>query len=248
MTAYSQSPQSAPRHCSVGWTWRSITLPILCKQRSLLDPPAARQQVTDVMSALLAQHPELRQAFHGMWIHADVGNGSLFALDLPMSGTPGFTAVKRIFCARLSWFDSQLPDPDVIPFECRQLLPDSYRCSCAACCPAGEFCWPSDCCCFLQGRVRVVIRAACEQSVCHGPVRGLPHGSLDSRHCWPDSWSYMPMCTGCEYRGQPRTRYYSPPATNVGSRQPRPVSSDSISRSFFARAASLPVVVVKEPD
>lgn len=50
----------------------------------LHDPPAARQQVLAVMSDLLGQHPELRQAFHGMWIHADVGTGSLFALELPM--------------------------------------------------------------------------------------------------------------------------------------------------------------------
>jgi hypothetical protein len=52
----------------------------------LRDPPAARQQVVAVMSALLAQHPELQQAFHGMWIHADAGTGSLFALELPMNG------------------------------------------------------------------------------------------------------------------------------------------------------------------
>jgi hypothetical protein len=51
----------------------------------LTDPPAARQQVSEVMSALLEQHPELQQAFHGMWIHADHGNGSLFALELPMA-------------------------------------------------------------------------------------------------------------------------------------------------------------------
>ena len=51
----------------------------------LRNPPAAREQVLGVMSALLEQHPELRQAFHGMWIHADMGTGSLFALDLPMT-------------------------------------------------------------------------------------------------------------------------------------------------------------------
>jgi len=36
------------------------------------------------MTALLAQHPGLRQAFHGMWVHADQGDSSLFALELPM--------------------------------------------------------------------------------------------------------------------------------------------------------------------
>ncbi|MGA8089424.1 MAG: hypothetical protein WCA10_19280 [Terracidiphilus sp.] len=51
-------------------------------------PVSARQQVTDVMSALLLQHPDLKQAFHGIWIHADQGNGSLFALELPMDQIP----------------------------------------------------------------------------------------------------------------------------------------------------------------
>ncbi len=51
-------------------------------------PVSARQQVTDVMSSLLLQHPELKQAFHGIWIHADQGNASLFALELPMDQIP----------------------------------------------------------------------------------------------------------------------------------------------------------------
>jgi len=50
----------------------------------LRTPTEARRQVTEVMTALLAQHPGLRQAFHGMWVHADQGDSSLFALELPM--------------------------------------------------------------------------------------------------------------------------------------------------------------------
>jgi hypothetical protein len=52
----------------------------------LHNPPMARKQVVDIMAALLAQHPELHQAFHGMWVHADQGTVSLFALELPMDG------------------------------------------------------------------------------------------------------------------------------------------------------------------
>lgn len=51
----------------------------------LRTPTEARRQVTDVMTALVAQHPGLRQAFHGMWVHADQGDSSLFALELPMT-------------------------------------------------------------------------------------------------------------------------------------------------------------------
>ncbi|HUY81458.1 MAG TPA: hypothetical protein VMU92_07025 [Acidobacteriaceae bacterium] len=50
----------------------------------LHDPYAARRQVTDVMTALLALHPELREAFHGIWVQADGESASLFALELPM--------------------------------------------------------------------------------------------------------------------------------------------------------------------
>ena len=52
----------------------------------LRDPPQARKQVTEIMLALLSQHPDLRQAFHGLWVRADQGNNSLFALELPMEG------------------------------------------------------------------------------------------------------------------------------------------------------------------
>ncbi len=50
----------------------------------LHDPASARRQVTAVMLALLRMHPELRAAFHGIWVHADQGTSSLFALELPM--------------------------------------------------------------------------------------------------------------------------------------------------------------------
>lgn len=49
------------------------------------NPVAARAQVTAVMRALLQAHPELRAAFHGLWVYADTpGNQSPFALELPM--------------------------------------------------------------------------------------------------------------------------------------------------------------------
>jgi hypothetical protein len=51
----------------------------------LRDPSAARQQVVNLMAAMLALHPELRVAFHGIWVHADQGNNSIFALELPMT-------------------------------------------------------------------------------------------------------------------------------------------------------------------
>ncbi|HEY1806423.1 MAG TPA: hypothetical protein VGG45_18270 [Terracidiphilus sp.] len=58
----------------------------------LRDPTAARGQVTAVMSTLLKMHPELPQAFHGIWVHADQGSASLFALELPMDQIAGASA------------------------------------------------------------------------------------------------------------------------------------------------------------
>lgn len=49
------------------------------------DPVAARAEVTAVMRTLLQQHPELRDAFHGLWVHASAPNRpNWFALELPM--------------------------------------------------------------------------------------------------------------------------------------------------------------------
>lgn len=49
------------------------------------DPVAARAQVTAVMRALLGLHPELRSAFHGLWVYANNANNQHpFALELPM--------------------------------------------------------------------------------------------------------------------------------------------------------------------
>ena len=50
-----------------------------------LDPVAARAQVTAIMRALLQFHPELAEAFHGLWVYASaLGNQTPFALELPM--------------------------------------------------------------------------------------------------------------------------------------------------------------------
>ena len=64
----------------------------------LRDPVGARRQAVDVMTALLAVHPELRSAFHGIWVHADQGNASIFALELPMSeiATSQVEAVSQV--------------------------------------------------------------------------------------------------------------------------------------------------------
>jgi hypothetical protein len=58
--------------------------PDAAQAAQLRDPPTARKQVTDLMADLLALHPDLPAAFHGIWVQADGGSSSLFSLELPM--------------------------------------------------------------------------------------------------------------------------------------------------------------------
>jgi hypothetical protein len=55
----------------------------------LRDPTEARHQVLDLMAGILAAHPGLRTAFHGLWVYADSNGATLFALELPMNQIPG---------------------------------------------------------------------------------------------------------------------------------------------------------------
>lgn len=50
----------------------------------LANPVTSRKQVVAAMVALLAQHPELRAAFHGVWMQAEQGGSTTYALELPM--------------------------------------------------------------------------------------------------------------------------------------------------------------------
>jgi hypothetical protein len=59
-------------------------LPDVAQAAQLHNPPTARKQVTEVMTALVAVHPELQEAFHGIWVYADEGSASLFSMELPM--------------------------------------------------------------------------------------------------------------------------------------------------------------------
>ena len=59
-------------------------IPDARQMAELRDPVAARKQVVALMTAMLESYPELRAGFHGIWVRAEQGNSSVFALDLPM--------------------------------------------------------------------------------------------------------------------------------------------------------------------
>jgi hypothetical protein len=53
------------------------------------DPVAGREHTIAVMHGLLALHPELREAFHGLWVFADAASaGQAFSLEQPMTELP----------------------------------------------------------------------------------------------------------------------------------------------------------------
>jgi hypothetical protein len=49
------------------------------------DPVSSRQRAIEVMKAMMAQHAELREAFHGLWVYADVPGQGSYAVELPMA-------------------------------------------------------------------------------------------------------------------------------------------------------------------
>ena len=55
------------------------------KVDALGNAAAARKRNVDAMAALLAAHPELRSAFHGIWIFADAPNASPYATEQAMA-------------------------------------------------------------------------------------------------------------------------------------------------------------------
>jgi hypothetical protein len=62
-----------------------LDLVVNYKATDVSDPVATRGRNVDVMKALLSQHPELREAFHGLWVYADAENQRPFAIELPMN-------------------------------------------------------------------------------------------------------------------------------------------------------------------
>ena len=48
------------------------------------DPVATRTRILGLMSAMLAEYPQLREAFHGLWVFANAPGQQPFAIEQPM--------------------------------------------------------------------------------------------------------------------------------------------------------------------
>ena len=62
-----------------------LDLVINYQAKDTSDPVAARSRNLELMKAMLAQHPELREGFHGLWVYANAPHQAPFANELPMS-------------------------------------------------------------------------------------------------------------------------------------------------------------------
>jgi hypothetical protein len=61
-----------------------LDLVIEYKTQDTSDPVASRTRNVALMKAILAQHPEVRDGFHGLWAYANAPNERPFANELPM--------------------------------------------------------------------------------------------------------------------------------------------------------------------
>jgi hypothetical protein len=65
-------------------TFGGFDLVVRYETSDVSDPAAARTRTVALMKALLAQHPEWKEGFHGMWVFANAPNQQPFSLELSM--------------------------------------------------------------------------------------------------------------------------------------------------------------------
>jgi len=65
-----------------------LDLVINYRTNDVSDPVATHTQIVELMKAMLAEYPELRQAFHGLWVYANADKQSPYAIELPMNKIP----------------------------------------------------------------------------------------------------------------------------------------------------------------
>jgi hypothetical protein len=62
-----------------------LDLVINYNTKDVSDPVATHTQIVELMKALLTQYPQLRQAFHGLWVYAHAGDQNPYAIELPIN-------------------------------------------------------------------------------------------------------------------------------------------------------------------
>lgn len=66
----------------------SLDLVVDYKAQGVSGPVATREQILELMKAILNRYPQLRTAFHGLWVYAYNSNGQPFAIEQTMDQIP----------------------------------------------------------------------------------------------------------------------------------------------------------------
>ena len=77
--------RSHPGKCPASIELGGLDLVVNYKASDVSDPVATRSHNLEIMKALLSRHPEMREAFHGLWVYANAENQRPFAIELPMN-------------------------------------------------------------------------------------------------------------------------------------------------------------------
>lgn len=65
-----------------------LDLVVNYQTKDVSNPVATHSEIVELMKAMLARYPELRQGFHGLWVYAHADNQNPYAIELPMSQIP----------------------------------------------------------------------------------------------------------------------------------------------------------------
>lgn len=85
MTVSAQGTQFAITDLHTDASFGGLDMVIGYKTNDVSDSAATRIKTVALMKALLVQHPEWKEAFHGLWVFANAPNQHPFALELPMA-------------------------------------------------------------------------------------------------------------------------------------------------------------------
>ena len=85
MTVSAQGTQFSVTDLHTDSSFGGLDLVVGYSATDVSDSAATRVKTVALMKALLAQHPEWKEAFHGLWVFANAPNQHPFALELPMA-------------------------------------------------------------------------------------------------------------------------------------------------------------------
>lgn len=66
----------------------NLDLVVDYKAQDVSGPVATREQILELMKAMLSRYPQLRPAFHGLWVYAYNSSGQPFAIEQTMNQIP----------------------------------------------------------------------------------------------------------------------------------------------------------------